>query len=81
MITDGILDFFFGIITFVFGLLPNGDTSLNLNTNMSSLAAANTVLPIDYLFLLLGISIPIMITGLAFWSMFKLFNMIRGSGA
>jgi hypothetical protein len=81
MITDGILDFFFGFIKLVFSILPNGSVALPQNGSMSPLAAANTILPIDYAFVLLGLMIPIMITGLGFWAAFKLFNMIRGSGA
>lgn len=82
MVTDAILDFLFGVCEFGFHLLPSGDSLVVPGSpSWSVLSAANTVLPIDYFLTAMGFTFAFMVTGLAFWAVWKIINVVRGSGA
>jgi hypothetical protein len=81
MVTDAILDFFFGLIEGLFILLPEGNVSLPSSPGFSVLAAANVVLPIDVFLTVGGVAVGVMTAGLAYWVVMKVVNIVRGSGA
>lgn len=82
MITDAILDMLFGLISAAFALLPSGDNiALPGSPSWSVLATANVILPIDYFLTLMGVATAVMTVGLVYWGIFKVLNLIRGSGA
>ena len=82
MITDALLTILFGLIDLVISLLPDGASVAAPETPAwGLLSAANTVIPIDYILTALGVAVPLMLAGLAFWGVMKVINLIRGSGA
>jgi len=81
MVTDAILDFFFGAVEALFVLLPDGDFVLPSSPGFGVLAAANVVLPVDVFLNAAGVAVAIMTAGLAYWVVMKVINIVRGSGA
>lgn len=81
MVTDAILDFFFGVIEAMFILLPSGEFVLPSSPGFGVLAAANVVLPVDVFLNASGVAVAIMTAGLAYWAIMKVINLVRGSGA
>jgi hypothetical protein len=82
MVTDAILDFFFGFLEATLILLPDGSALVPPDAPaLTVLAAANVVLPIDILLNTMGFAVGVMTVGLAYWGVMKGINLIRGSGA
>lgn len=79
MLTTALIKFLVALVGVVFSLFPTWAPPSG--AGLSAFAAANIVLPLDTISVLMGVTAGFMIAGGTIWVIMKAINLVRGSGA